>query len=134
MELLAAGFNAWAQLYPEGPSHNDVAHEDLRTFTRVLHGSTIDQVQAFLSHTIVRSDAASKGAGHCPRDHAQLYESDRRTYSTLAETATGAIVSAQCLYAFFLSSIQTTHNGSLMSRLSSTTLVQFDNSTHSASA
>lgn len=93
MELLACGFNAWAQLCLEALPDGDVTDEDLQAFTRVLRDGSIQRVQAFLSHTVVTCEDSSKVAGCFPRKHALLYARDPRTYSTLAEAANGAIVS-----------------------------------------
>ncbi|PSR90510.1 regulator of chromosome condensation 1/beta-lactamase-inhibitor protein II [Coniella lustricola] len=55
MELYASGFNAWGQLYFDGTVNEAENAPDLRQFVPVLKASTIDNVQAFLSYTTVRS-------------------------------------------------------------------------------
>lgn len=53
MELYASGFNAWGQLNLNRSS-DDFNVQDIHNLTRVFHGGSIEQIQAFLSHTLGR--------------------------------------------------------------------------------
>ncbi len=105
MQLYAAGFNAWDQLYFDKVKVADP--DDLFSFTRVLDRDSINSVSSFLSYTAgkitpaqgshhpqrltrspVETSAGLSLAGTVPKEHRAL----RSAHANFAETSNGQVV------------------------------------------